>query len=138
MCRSDSGGGEKAERGSGRYCDATANNNNIQIEEMKKLTEQNEKLKKEKAELDAKLLAMEKEQERLKYLYGYLLQYILLGQSFIKIAASLKTLSIQSFSINGWRRQLKPRSNSNYYGKAPATVSQHPPSTLNAMEKDRQ
>ena len=41
------------------------------IDEIKRITEQNEAIRKEKAELDAKTLAMAKEKEQLAYVYGY-------------------------------------------------------------------
>ncbi len=45
------------------------------IGDIKRITDENEKIRKEKAELDAKVQAMNKEKEQLTYLYGYYVRY---------------------------------------------------------------
>ena len=82
---------------------------NTILEEIKKLTEQNDKLKKEKAELDEKLLAIQKAQERLTYLYGYYIIVSIIGQNFIKVAALSRMLSTPSCFTSGWMKLPKPR-----------------------------
>ena len=131
-CRGKGGRSESSQSQTRRYVYVLMD---IILEELKKLAEQNEILRKEKAELDAKWQALQKEQERLKYLYGYLMMIFIIGPSFTKVAASSRTSNTPSCYTSGWRRPPKPKSHSSYCGRALATGSVHLHSTLSAMEK---
>jgi len=45
------------------------------IGDIKRITDENERIRKEKAELDEKIQAMSKEKEQQTYLYGYYFRY---------------------------------------------------------------